>query len=338
MPLLIRITVNPRVVTSVGGTFVSLSAAALATQIEQVVVLDPAPDELRLGRSPGVDIELPFPSVSGFHARLFRVPGPEPSAGWWIEDLGSRNGTFVDGVRLPSRTPRALIQGGALCLAEVSVSVNDVGNAPAVAVPAPTGTGQLARRLVNDLFHAVGGAAVARLEVMNGAALGRTLTLAFPDRVYKVGRSPSCDLEVPDQELSREHAGFVRRWDGVFVSDLGSKNGVLLDGAQIAKESRVTDGHEVEIGASRLRVDDPEERYLFRMQTGDDAAMAAEVEVATPEKPAELAQGPAAPDVVAAIPSPGVTRPANRGLFLMAAGVVALAGVLALAGWLVFRP
>ena len=52
-----------------------------------------------MGREPGVAVRLDSPKVSRHHARL-TVTGREVS----IEDLGSKNGTFVRGVRIEEPT------------------------------------------------------------------------------------------------------------------------------------------------------------------------------------------------------------------------------------------
>jgi pSer/pThr/pTyr-binding forkhead associated (FHA) protein len=52
-------------------------------------------DEARLGRLPGNDIVINSPFLSGQHARIYTEAGSH-----WIEDLGSRNGTRVDGVAI----------------------------------------------------------------------------------------------------------------------------------------------------------------------------------------------------------------------------------------------
>jgi two-component system response regulator GlrR len=49
------------------------------------------------GNADGVDLVLKAPTVSRLHAEL----DPRPS-GLWVRDLGSRNGTFIDGVRIES--------------------------------------------------------------------------------------------------------------------------------------------------------------------------------------------------------------------------------------------
>lgn len=85
---------------------------------------------------------------------------------------------------------------------------------------------------------------------------------------YRIGRSASCHLVVADDDMSREHAEVERRWDGVFLRDLDSKNGVLLDGQRMAGERRLTDGDVVEMGQTRLMLDDPRDRQLRRVQDG----------------------------------------------------------------------
>mgnify|MGYP001565608782 CR=1 FL=1 len=51
-----------------------------------------------IGRDAGNDIALPDEAASARHAKL-EVEGGE----WWIEDLGSTNGTLVNGARIEKR-------------------------------------------------------------------------------------------------------------------------------------------------------------------------------------------------------------------------------------------
>lgn len=55
-------------------------------------------DVTEIGRDPGCDIPLPFPMVSWRHARLTRTP-----EGMVVEDLNSRNGTYLDGIRITGK-------------------------------------------------------------------------------------------------------------------------------------------------------------------------------------------------------------------------------------------
>ena len=51
-----------------------------------------------LGRAPTNTVVLSEPFASNEHARLYRRDGR-----WWLEDLGSRNGTRLNGERLRAR-------------------------------------------------------------------------------------------------------------------------------------------------------------------------------------------------------------------------------------------
>lgn len=51
-----------------------------------------------LGRAPTNTVVLSEPFASNEHARLYRRDGR-----WWLEDLGSRNGTLLNGERLHAR-------------------------------------------------------------------------------------------------------------------------------------------------------------------------------------------------------------------------------------------
>jgi pSer/pThr/pTyr-binding forkhead associated (FHA) protein len=288
-----------------------------------------------------MEIELPFPTVSGLHARIFRH-----GSGWAIADLGSANGTYFAEARLGAGTPQPLRAGDGVRVAEVLLTFEgEVGGAPPPAGGAVEGTATMARRLVNDLFSAMPAAEVARVVVTAGPSVGRRLALVQADRPYKVGRAPECDLVLADDDVSREHASFERRWQGVFVRDLGSKNGVELGGQRLATEHRLSDGQAVVLGGSELRVEDPEERYLRRME--EEARELARLHAATPPRstpalpasrptPATPAPRPTPAPQVEATPPPAAAnrdaRPAEPGARSLMPLVVAGLALLVLAG------
>ncbi|MGB8297359.1 MAG: FHA domain-containing protein [Polyangia bacterium] len=240
------------------------SGPAAAASVERVAEIEPRDAELVIGRRRGSDIELPFASVSEQHARLSRG-----EKSWLVADLESANGTLLNGRRLTPFVPQALSVGDVLRLASVDLVFEGEG-----ALDQGTGgqgaqfesTATLARRLVSDLFGTSRPAEVARVVVRDGPAQGRELRLEAAGRRYLVGRGTGCNLVVPDDDISREHAEFARRWDGVFVRDLDSKNGVVLRGERLAGERRLSDGDVLRLGQTTFRLDDPEDRYLRQLQ------------------------------------------------------------------------
>jgi hypothetical protein len=66
-----------------------------------------------------------------------------------------------------------------------------------------------------------------------------------------VGRLTSCDVCLQDKNTSRQHAAFVREGAGWSVEDLGSTNGMLVNG-HAATHARLHDGDVVVVGITEL--------------------------------------------------------------------------------------
>jgi pSer/pThr/pTyr-binding forkhead associated (FHA) protein len=73
-------------------------------------------DALRIGRRPDCDVQLPHALVSGHHCRVLKR-----ERGVFLEDLRSRNGTFLNGQRLKGETE--LSDGDAIQVADSVFSV-----------------------------------------------------------------------------------------------------------------------------------------------------------------------------------------------------------------------
>ncbi|MBN2472421.1 MAG: FHA domain-containing protein [Anaerolineae bacterium] len=99
-------------------------------------------DVVALGRDITNDIVINDPEVSRHHCRLTRTP-----AGYSLEDLGSTNGTFVNGQRLTAARP--LMNGDMIGLGETVTLVYEGGAAqqagPPRAQEAPAGERQPAQ-------------------------------------------------------------------------------------------------------------------------------------------------------------------------------------------------
>lgn len=67
-----------------------------------------------------------------------------------------------------------------------------------------------------------------------------------PAREHLVGRGPDCDFKIQDARLSRRHAR-LHFADGWRLTDLGSKNGVRLDGHDISAAT-LSDGNWISFG------------------------------------------------------------------------------------------
>lgn len=71
------------------------------------------------------------------------------------------------------------------------------------------------------------------LRLVRGADVGVVVSIP-PTRSIIVGRSAEADVRIADQSLSREHARFFHLGGAHYVEDLGSTNGVRVEGEKLA--------------------------------------------------------------------------------------------------------
>lgn len=262
-----------------------------------------------MGRNTGSDVRLPHQAVSGQHATI-RSQG----AGYVVEDDGSTNGTRVNGVRLPPKRPKPLRSGDVIDLGGFALHV-EVG-VPVVEATSVDRTSALAKRLVRQLLDPDGTAAPPpRLLVLNGPDEGAMLEIPEPPVRLLIGRGEDCDLPLQDGDASREHGEIERDLDGVSIRDLGSKNGLLVNGRPV-RERRLRDRDEVQIGATVIVYEDPADSMLREVSAEPDLAMetpppAIEQTASAPAAKEESAEKAAASEADARVsaPSPVETVP-----------------------------
>ncbi|HVE68900.1 MAG TPA: DUF3662 and FHA domain-containing protein [Solirubrobacteraceae bacterium] len=68
-----------------------------------------------------------------------------------------------------------------------------------------------------------------------------------------IGRSRDCDIVLADGNVSRRHAEVLPTEGGWSVNDLGSTNGVVVNGRRIAGATALKAGDRIELGTSELR-------------------------------------------------------------------------------------
>ena len=79
-----------------------------------------------------------------------------------------------------------------------------------------------------------------------------------------IGRSKSCDIYLPDATASRDHAVLLRRDEGWFICDTGSKSGVYVNGRKIDGRKLLNIGDKVTMGSTTLVLRNTDERPLER--------------------------------------------------------------------------
>jgi hypothetical protein len=85
----------------------------------------------------------------------------------------------------------------------------------------------------------------------------RLATLVLPrgdQTLLRIGRSPDCDLTLPDLTVSWLHAELRRRGSEWMLTDAGSKNGTRVNGWRVSTGLTVRAGDCVTFGRMTLRV------------------------------------------------------------------------------------
>lgn len=76
--------------------------------------------------------------------------------------------------------------------------------------------------------------------------------LEVPLGEFFIGRSADCQLSLDDPLVSRRHALLTVGEGGVAIEDLGSRNGVLINGTKITGRQLLTDGDKITIGGQEM--------------------------------------------------------------------------------------
>jgi pSer/pThr/pTyr-binding forkhead associated (FHA) protein len=221
-----------------------------------------------IGRGEGCEIRLPDPSVSHRHATI-RQRGSD----YVVVDEGSTNGTFVGPVRLSPQAPRVVRSGELVRIGRIWLELL-LDTVPSKD-DAQLTTREIALSLVSSALAAQGEAASPKLIVQSGPDQGQQLLLTELGRAYVIGRGPGLDLTLSDVDCSRRHVEVARRGAGIWIKDLGSKNGAELAGNRLPanKDTAWPRGKLVKLGNTELGYDDPVADALVELEAGSDEKM-----------------------------------------------------------------
>ncbi len=198
-------------------------------------------DEVRVGRDPGLECTISGDEagvVSATHCKfVYR------ERHWWIEDIDSRNGTFLEGRRLTSGEALELTPGLVIGLGKtgprfkveaaasrpVDRTVQETSGPPGV--PAPKTPGTIYVLFVDSIS-------------------GQGLEASAPS--IRIGRAPECEVRPGSGDLeavSRIHAELtLDRHGTVLLRDAGSVNGTTLNGEPVEGARRVRAGDRIGLG------------------------------------------------------------------------------------------
>lgn len=190
--------------------------------------------EVRIGRHPDNDVHIESLAVSRFHCALRRGD----DGGWRVEDLGSNNGTYVNGARVES--DRSVRDGDTLGVGQFQVSLRTEGG------PSASDAGEVTIGLASSpevREQACPHRAFLVLENRSGPPV------PVERDVFQLGAAPGLDVEVAGPP---KRAVIVRGYGGFQVLSVGPPGEVTLNGAPVPDRAWLPDGAAVTVGELRF--------------------------------------------------------------------------------------
>lgn len=182
-----------------------------------------------------------------------------------LEDNGSFNGSYVNDQRIAGPTPlyhddilRFGIGGPALrfvsptnvapagldLAGQRSISVGNL--ADAFELPDPARSKTMVFKLDNSASQLPGNEAVQPQLLMS---------LTFGDKKeLSIGRDSANDITLDGLQISGRHARLLNTAGGIFIDDLGSTNGVYVNGERVSRQ-QIAPADRVQIGLFEIRID-----------------------------------------------------------------------------------
>ena len=90
---------------------------------------------------------------------------------------------------------------------------------------------------------------------------GSAPAIALYRPILLIGRHLDCDVRIDSPKVSRRHCCVATAYDRVLIRDLGSRNGVRVNG-RLLEESRLQPGDELAIGPILFRLEFEEEQPI----------------------------------------------------------------------------
>jgi pSer/pThr/pTyr-binding forkhead associated (FHA) protein len=93
-----------------------------------------------------------------------------------------------------------------------------------------------------------------KLKVLRGSSAGKEIRI--PGTTFRIGRAENCQLRPKSDSISRDHCEINLRDDKVFIQDLGSRNGTLVNDVKVESNDEVElqMGNQIRVGRLEFEI------------------------------------------------------------------------------------
>ncbi|MBI4126000.1 MAG: FHA domain-containing protein [Deltaproteobacteria bacterium] len=216
---------------------------------------------ISIGRDQDNIITLASPGVSRRHADiLFEDHLP------FLVDHGGGNGTALNGKRLTPNERYPLKRGDVITIDTFDLRFAPNGDGSSI-LPEDevTETDVLEVKLLKKVLAALDRETYPSLEILNGADEGKKCYLDDTITEVTIGRDPDCSFSIAEHVMSRRHAKISKRWGGIFIRDLESKNGTFVNNRRVVEEY-LHDGDRIALGTIVIMFRNPQEVNVAELE------------------------------------------------------------------------
>lgn len=166
----------------------------------------------------GADVEIDDPTVSRNHASIVLEKGTI-----LLKDLGSANGTFINGKKIEPQKPTALKNGDSIKIGAVEFKVTDLESEP-----------------------------LAERKKASSKSSSTLYAQLLEHGTVHIGRSPDNQLLLNDPTVSRKHAKLTYENNSFWIEDLGSVNKTFVNGLEVRSKTQLKESDQVTISFFRI--------------------------------------------------------------------------------------
>ena len=208
-----------------------------------------------IGRGSDADIVIDNTAISRHHTAFELLPGA-----CFVEDLGSLNGTFVNGKKISSRTQvseKDTIQIGKFRLSPAGTGGGDfpLSQSSSLDMDMDEETVFVSQKKISSgqktNMPQKGG---HQLIVIGGHKKGTVIGLAGLSSV-KIGKDITCDLVVTGWFIARAQCYIINREGKLFIVPQRSWAATKINGVKIKNEVQLNKGDIIEIRSHQIRFD-----------------------------------------------------------------------------------
>jgi len=210
-------------------------------------------DSIIVGRDHDVDLFLQSTTVSRHHAELIKI-----DRDYFLVDLNSGNGTALNGRVIKSGEKNILKESDLIRIEDYEIKLSFDTHRLIEDDEENTDSGIIEIKMIKKVLSVLDADKLPSFEVVSPTALKTKINFSEDMQEFIIGRDKNCQLSIASDVVSRKHCVCEKKWGGITMRDLNSKNGTLVNNTTI-EEKLLKDTDMITLGDIKIIFRNPQE-------------------------------------------------------------------------------